>query len=356
MKKVIVVGAGIIGASLAYHLAKAGADVLVLDALADAGGVATPNSWAWINASWGNPPAYVSLRMRSMAEWHSLRTVADGLMVNWCGGLLWDLPEEKLVAYVADRQAVGYNVSLVDGSEALNIEPGLRIAPSLAAYSAAEGAIEPVAATQGFLDAAQSLGAKIMRNVNVENFSSKHGQITGVQSSNTLYKADEVVLSAGAQTAILLAKLGVKLNLDAPPGLLVHSKPCRKVMKGLVMAPELHVRQTAGGRLVAGSDFGGAQPGDDPAAAAKILFSSLQECLKGTEDLEMDYFTLGHRPTPADGLPAVGRPTGIEGLYVCVTHSGVTLAPVLGMLGAAELMNGVQDPLLSSFHLDRLCT
>ena len=53
-KRIIVVGAGIIGASIAWHLAKAGAEVTVLEA-GEPGGVATRNSWAWINASWGNP-------------------------------------------------------------------------------------------------------------------------------------------------------------------------------------------------------------------------------------------------------------------------------------------------------------
>ena len=53
-KRVIVVGSGIIGASVAYHLAKAGAKVTVLEA-GEPGGLATRNSWAWINASWGNP-------------------------------------------------------------------------------------------------------------------------------------------------------------------------------------------------------------------------------------------------------------------------------------------------------------
>ena len=53
-KQIIVIGAGIIGASIAWHLTKAGAGVTVVSE-SGAGGVATPNSCAWLNASWGNP-------------------------------------------------------------------------------------------------------------------------------------------------------------------------------------------------------------------------------------------------------------------------------------------------------------
>ncbi len=70
-KHIVVVGAGIIGASIAWHLTRAGARVTIL-AAGDPGGLATPASFAWINASSGNPKPYFDLRMRSMAEWTRL--------------------------------------------------------------------------------------------------------------------------------------------------------------------------------------------------------------------------------------------------------------------------------------------
>lgn len=99
-KHVIVVGAGIIGASIAWHLAKAGANVTIV-ADSGAGGVATPNSFAWINASWGNPEPYFRLRTRSMAEWTRLAHDVPGIPLAWCGALCWDLPPAELEAYAA---------------------------------------------------------------------------------------------------------------------------------------------------------------------------------------------------------------------------------------------------------------
>ena len=69
-QKIIVIGAGIIGASIAWHLQRKGASVTTI--AQKIGGEATPNSFAWINASWGNPEFYFHFRHRSMAEWSRL--------------------------------------------------------------------------------------------------------------------------------------------------------------------------------------------------------------------------------------------------------------------------------------------
>ena len=68
-ENVIVVGAGIMGAAIAWHLARGGAQVTVVDK-GEPGGIATPRSWAWINASWGHPDHYVRLRSLQSAPLH----------------------------------------------------------------------------------------------------------------------------------------------------------------------------------------------------------------------------------------------------------------------------------------------
>ena len=80
--EILIIGAGIIGAACAYYLARDGARVTVIDS-GGPGGVATRASFAWINASWGNPELYFRLRRRSMAEWgRGCRELPD-LQVSW---------------------------------------------------------------------------------------------------------------------------------------------------------------------------------------------------------------------------------------------------------------------------------
>lgn len=351
-KRIIVIGSGIIGASIAWHLASRGADVTVIEAGA-AGGLATRNSWAWINASWGNPLPYFRLRERSMLEWRRLDRDVPGLTVNWCGGLIWDVEPAALDAFAAEHASWGYGIRRVTRDEILRIEPNLRLAPEHAYHVAEEGMLEPLATAQAMLAGAEALGARLLEHAHVKWLVEDDGAVTGVMTDEGPIHADETVVAAGGGTQQLLDSVGVTLKLNTPPGLLAHTRPLGEVLRGLVMTPGLHVRQTAEGRLVAGTDFAGADPMDGAGELADSLMQMIRGQLIGAEEAELDFHTIGYRPTPADGFPAVGRPGGRSGLYAAVTHSGITLAPAIGLFAANELLEDNRDPLLDSYHPDR---
>ncbi len=119
------------------------------------------------------------------------------------------------------------------------------------------------------------------------------------------------------------------------------------------MAPGLHMRQRRDGRLIAGADYGGSDPGIDAEASARECRGRMRALLKPAVTLELDHFTIGGRPTPRDGFPAVGRPSGLDGVYVAVMHSGVTLAPAIGRFVADEIMDGTRDSMIAGYGLDR---
>ncbi|MGD9511140.1 MAG: NAD(P)/FAD-dependent oxidoreductase [Geminicoccaceae bacterium] len=346
--KIAVVGAGIVGASIAWHLVGAGAEVTVLES-GEPGGMATAASFAWINASWSNPEPYVRLRMRGMAEWRRLAGKVPGLPAAWCGGLCWDLPEAALREFARRHAAWGYAVRTVGRAEIAAIEPALAEPPALAVHAPAEGAVEPVRAALALLRDEAARGARLRTGMRVLALRWRGGHVVGVETAQGFVPADEVVVAAGAGTAELLATAEVGLRLETPPGLLAHSRPCPPLLQGIVLAPELHLRQTDEGRIVMGADFGGADPGADPAATARDLLARAGAMLRDAPALELDRWTVGYRPTPADGLPVIGRPEGMPGLYVAVMHSGMTLAPVVGQLAARELLTGDRDALLAPY-------
>ncbi|MEQ1952533.1 FAD-binding oxidoreductase [Mesorhizobium sp. CN2-181] len=350
-KTVLVVGAGIVGASVAWHLAKAGCAVTIVDA-GEGGGLATRHSFAWINATWGNPEFYFHFRRRSMAGWRRLESEIPGVAVNWCGGLTWDIPAEDFDRFEAEHTRWGYGMRRVDVAEALRIEPGLRMPPEQALFVAEEGMVEPVEAARAMLAAA---GGKAMMGTRVVSLVTRGGKVAGARiADGTVVEADETVIAAGTATQNLLETIGVPLRMITSPGLIMHSTVApQRLLNGMVFAPQCNARQTREGRLIAGSDFAGADPKGEEERMARELLARVKALVRGAEDLDVGFITVGHRPTPADGFPAIGRPDGVEGLYVTVMHSGVTLAPIVGELVAREIAEGIRDPDLAPYDPGR---
>ncbi|MFT3987628.1 NAD(P)/FAD-dependent oxidoreductase [Aestuariivirga sp.] len=353
-KRVIVAGSGVIGASIAYRLASRGATVTVLDAAAEAGGLATRASWGWINASWGNPEPYYRLRVRSMVEWDRLARDISGIPFQRCGGLIWDLEPEALDAFAREQASWGYDLSPLAREAILKYEPNLKVVPDRAYFAPSEGVAEPLGTAKALLAAACDLGATVVCNTPVADLLIESGRVAGViLAGGGIARSDEVVVAAGVKSPDILKRAGISLKITAPAGLLAHSKPLPKLLNGLVMTPGLHVRQTGEGRLVAGTDFAGAEPEDRPVDMAHALIAGMRALVRGAEGVELDFHTIGYRPTPADGFSAIGRPRQTQGLYAAVTHSGITLAPAIGLFAAQEILDGRRDPLLLPFSPDR---
>ena len=107
--RIVVVGAGIIGASIAYHLVKRGAKVVIVDAVRPGAG-ATEKSFGWINATFSKrPQAYFDLNQMGLAGWRRLQTELGGeLKVQWGGsvGLVGRKPA-KICGKTCEAPGVG---------------------------------------------------------------------------------------------------------------------------------------------------------------------------------------------------------------------------------------------------------
>ncbi len=353
-KEILVVGAGIIGASIGWHLASAGARVTIVEAGSE-GGVATPASFAWLNASAGNPEPYFRLRRRSMREWTRLAAEVPGIPLAWSGGLCWDLPAAEMERYAAEHGGWGYGIRVVGRDEAAWIEPGLANPPERAVHVAEEGMVEPVAATLALLADAAKRGAVLRTGLRVAAVERMTDGRPTVVAGGERIAADAIVIAAGAGTPALAATAGITVPLTTPPGLIVHSRPlAERLLNGLVLSDGPHVRQTAEGRIIAGGDFGGSDPGEDASGTAAALFAAVKAMLRRGNALEMDFHTIGWRPTPADGFPVIGPAgTGAPGVYLAVMHSGITLAPAVGLFAAEEILTGRRDPLLAPYGIGR---
>ncbi|MBL8895967.1 MAG: FAD-binding oxidoreductase, partial [Rhizobiales bacterium] len=270
-------------------------------------------------------------------------------------GLLWDVTGDAREDFLRDHAHWGYGMRVVDRAAIAALEPALAAPPAEAIHVAEEGVVEPLDAAQALLTAARNLGAELFTPVRVRWLDVEAGKVRGVLLEDGHIHADEVVVAAGAGAPELLASADFDLPLELLPGLLVHSEPAPPLIQGLVMAPELHLRQTREGVLVAGSDFGGSDPGADPRKTAEALFKKVQGFVKGGHELGFGGFSVGYLPTPRDGLPVIGKIPSAERLYAAVMHSGITNAAAVGLFAAQEILGDEREALLERFRPERFC-
>ena len=194
-----VVGGGIIGASVAYHLVKRGADVTLFEKERPAAG-ATGNSFAWINAGFSKRPwAYYYLNRLGIESYRRLQHDLGGeLDVQWGGSLQWhDNPAsaQRLRAQVRAHQKWGYPINLVDQLEFERLSPNL-IAENVvtAAYGSAEGTVDPVHVVDVLLSKARAMGLKVESPCEVTGLDIQWGRLRGVKTSKTDVELDVLVV------------------------------------------------------------------------------------------------------------------------------------------------------------------
>ena len=355
--RVAIVGGGIIGASIAFHLARRGADVRLLEKAEPAAG-ATRNSFAWINAGLSKRPReYYRLNHLSMLAYRQLRLdLGDSLPVQWGGSLTWfDRLEasESLQRQVRARQTWGYPVHLVDDDEFRRLEPAVvRGAASATAFATQEGSVDPVAATQALLAGARERGATIEYPCEVTGLDIASGRLRGVRTTCGTFEADVIVIAAGVATPRLAAMAGLDVPLKDSPGVLAHTKPTDRILGRVVLAPGAHMKQMLDGRIVTGAGFGGS-PTDTSLEVGEQMLDAAARVVPEIENAELDRVTLGWRPLPQDNHPVVGFAPPESDVYVAVMHSGVTLAPLIGRLAAQEILDDVRVDLLEPYRLER---
>ena len=370
--RVVVVGAGIVGASIAFHLAKSGASVRVIDREGPATH-ASRGSFAWINATWSKQPhSYHRLNQAGVQRWKSLQPMLN-LPVRWGGSLEGNADaslESELVRRVAEQRDWGEQARLVGPAELSKLEPsvdfsGLR----QVVYSANDGATDPVAATHAFLRAAVALGAQVEYPCELTGVEMAAGRLVRVQTSRGEIPAERLVLATGAaaDAGTRFADWDVPLR-DAPGATAVTSPMARQVHRVLWM-PGVHVHQRDDGRIVLGEEAGPPQdeahafrlhehPNDFPAREialqhAERMRAAAQRFLPGFKRAEFEGARICWRPMPLDGYPVLGVSPARPHTYLAIMHSGVTLAPIIGELVAQEIVDGKLADLLKDFRPDR---
>jgi glycine/D-amino acid oxidase-like deaminating enzyme len=367
--RIVIVGAGIIGASIAYHLVKRGAKVVVLEAMRPGAG-ATEKSFGWINATFSKrPQAYFDLNQAGLAGWRRLQTELGGeLKVQWGGSVAWtpagqtadDLRED-----VRKHQEWGYATHLIDEGEFHSLLPN--VAPGefgAACHCEFEGAVDPVDALKALLRQVRELGGEVRYPLEADGLKLEGGRVTAIRTGESTLEADTVVLASGVATQRLAEMAEVSVPLKESRGVLVHTRPQPKLIDRVVLAPGVHCKQKLDGRVVVGGPIvagagtaNGEQPASsitgDPADNGQKILREAARVLPGIRGVAVERVTVGYRVMPLDEYPVVGFSDRCPNLYVAAMHSGVTLAPLIGQLAALEILDGVRVSSLEPYRPSR---
>jgi glycine/D-amino acid oxidase-like deaminating enzyme len=368
-QRCVIVGAGIIGVALAARLAEHDISVTVIEA-SEPGRGTSGSSLAWVNANDKPPRAYHDL---NVAGYHAWRQWSEQLGGNWfrpTGSLHWADrgASAAFAAHVAKLTEWGYPAHLLTPAGALRLEPGLAIPPEVheVAYFPQEAYLLTTLAIQTLLQYATARGVALVTGDAVTDLLVTGNSVQGVGlASGVRIEADTVALCAGWRTPSLAAQIGVEIPLvpaDAPGApavcLVAYSDPAPGRLSKYLSTPSLDLRPAEDDQLQCGA-------GDIDAlidlttdaaqleAHAWTLLERACAILPALAGTALARHSLCIRPLPADGYSIVGRPAGVEGCYLIVTHSGVTLAAHLATLAAKEILTGGEQPALAPYRLQR---
>jgi D-hydroxyproline dehydrogenase subunit beta len=372
-RRCVVIGAGVLGVCVAARLAEAGTEVTLLERDRPGSG-ATRSSFAWLNANDKAPRAYHDLNHAGMRAWAGLSAELGG--AAWyrpSGNLEWAASatgRALLAARVRRLTAWGYPARLIGAQQAAELEPSLRLprpAPGVAWFPG-EGYLLTESMVGQLTEVAAGHGARVLTGA--------PGQVVGLEpvrgtravrtAAGEVIPADAVVCCAGRWVPELAALAGAAGPVPlvgwaepgaAAPGLVVQAGPVTPPGPlRVVHAPDVYLRPHSGGLVHLEAPDAAVDlhtPEAELRQWADELLRRARRVVEGLQDAAVVGYRVCVRPMPADGRSIVGWLPGADGVYVAVTHSGVTLGAHLARLITAELVTGAGPAALAPYRPDR---
>jgi len=369
---VLVVGGGLVGCATAWHLAKTGASVLLVEA-GDLGMGASGQNAGSLHfqierrfleqgdALARQAEQTIALSRLAIEDWRGLETAlgADLHVVMEGGLMVAETPDDValLERKIARETREGLRMALLDGDEARRIAPYLSNGILAAGFSADEGHADSRAITPAFAAAAVRAGADIRTRTPLRSLDRIAGGFEA-RGDRLAVRAEQVLVAAGAWTAQVCAMANLHAPLY-PVALLMNAteRADRPLIPHLVqhVGRRLSMKQTHAGNILIGGGWSSrlARTGDgrfDPGARADMIEESLAGNLRAAIDTVPDVAALnlirswtGVTAVSGDQLPVVGQVPRMPGLWIAGGGSAFTLGPTFARL-IAQAMGGQAMP------------
>lgn len=355
----IVIGAGIIGLSIAWRAAQTGLKVVVVDRN-QAGAGTTMSATGMLAAAAEYEPGGDSLlafARRSQALWPSFCTEleeASGLGAGYDGSgtLICALSREELARLRARHSlqtSAGLDATWLEGPALRKLEPGLRPSAVAGIFCADDHQVDPRRIIPALRIALRNAGGILIEGMEGVDLRRSGNTVAGIRSVIGECRSTHVVLATGVWTGeegSVSRHLRIPMRPLKGQALCLRDRQGGPILRHVVWTENVHLAPKKSGRLIVGATV--EEAGFDASVTAGGVFALLEgarRALPAVEELELEGVWTGFRPTTDDDAPIIG-PSDVEGLILAVGHhrNGVLLAPVTAEAVVDLVVSGEMRP------------
>lgn len=359
---ILVIGSGVLGLTAAYNLVDDGHDVTIVDKSGPYA-QASNRSFAWINSNHKLPAAYYELNRAGITA-HEEFQAKFASRSDWFhqqGCVMFDTSPDREVGYedrAREAGNLGYPVERIDEQQLGALEPKIDWPIDSALFFPIEGHLDNDVFGQVVQDLLREAGV-VPEIAEVIRFETSQDRVRVEFADSTDRTYDQVVLAAGAESGNIAARSGLVLPVAdlSQPGPRTHSMlgitvPTDVELNRVIISDRINVRPRHDGSMFVQVPYveDRTEEGDSPELfeeVRRVMESELSGLFH--KNIPMSRVILSGRSFPEDGLSIVGYLDEHQRAYSLVTHSGMTLAPLLGGLVAKELQ-GDTSSLLGAFR------
>jgi glycine oxidase len=339
---VAIAGAGLIGASIALELARAGLRVGLFDA--DEPG--REASWAGAGILSPAPESSAMLPMVELGK-ASLKMYPEfvGLVEEIAGQKVGYRPKgtletfssrnaiQQLSTVVALHHGLGLKAEPLSPRDARNLEPALREDLEAAVLRPDEASVDNRALTAAVLEAARRSGVEVFGGERITAVRREGNRCVGFSSAKEEIAVQTSIVASGSFSGAI-AGVAPFAPVKPAKGQMVALRSEKVVLQRVVWSEHVYLVPRDDGRILAGATVEYVEFDKTPTAGgiAKLLAAAI-ETVPGLVDARVEEHWAGLRPDSPDHLPIIG-PTDVNGLLVATGHfrSGILLAPITARL------------------------
>lgn len=366
---IVVIGGGVIGASITYYLSKRGKKVILVEKKDFAfGSSGACDQMIFLQTK--NPGIHLELAIESKKMYKNLeKELNHPIEFQTIGGMVLIETEDQMRVmkeFVKRQKETGLNVEILDIKDGTKIQEGL--SPDLVGttYSPDDAHVNSLELIKGYIKKAVTFGAEVLVNTEVIGIRTKNGKVKGVETTKGTIGCEVLVNAAGSWAPVIGEMIGLDLPIRPRRGQIILTEEVPPYIKHDIISANyitakysldrsfdndvlgklgvgLAISQNHRGNIFIGAtrEFAGYNTETTREGIRRIL-KHAGKLIPGIVNFNIIRTFAGLRPYTPDGLPIIGYVDEVEGFFIAAGHEGdgICLSPVTGKIVSELIIDG----------------